>query len=54
MHGSGALFNVPVVALAHVVCNPKAFAASLMPSRDTPSVVAKQSFDRESKVYSLS
>ncbi|CUP22594.1 Uncharacterised protein [Segatella copri] len=29
------------------------FAASLIPNRETPSAVAKQSFDRESKVYSL-
>ena len=42
-----------VVALAHVVCKPSVFAASLIPNRETPSVVAKQSFDRESKEYSL-
>ena len=48
MQGRGASLKIEVVALAHVVCNPKVFAASLMPSRDTPSVVAKQSFDRDS------
>ena len=40
-------------AFAHVVCNPSVFAASLMPNSDTPSVVAKQSFDRESIEYTL-
>ena len=33
--------------------NPKTFADSLILNRDTPSAVAKQSFDRKSKVYSL-
>ena len=40
-------------AFAHVVCNPSVFAASLMPNSDTPSVVAKQSLDRESIEYTL-
>ena len=39
--------------LAHAVCNPRVLAASLIPNIETPSVVAKQSFDRESNVYSL-
>lgn len=53
MQGKGASPNIVVVALALTVCNPSVLAASLMPSMDTPSVVAKQSFDRESKEYSL-
>lgn len=36
-----------------IVRNPKLLAVSLMPNIETPSVVAKQRFDRESDVYSL-
>lgn len=53
MQGSGASPSISMAALAQVVCNPRVLAASLMPSKETPSVVAKQSFDRESKEYSL-
>lgn len=53
MQGKGASVSIMVVALAHVVCNPRVLAASLIPNKDTPSVVAKQSFDREYKEYSL-
>ena len=53
MQGKGASLNTVVVVLALVVYKPKVFAASLIPSRDTPSVVAKQSFDREFIEYSL-
>ena len=53
MQGKGASLNTVVVVLALVVYKPKVFAASFIPSRDTPSVVAKQSFDREFIEYSL-
>lgn len=53
MQGKGASLNTVVVVLALVAYKPKVFAASLIPSRDTPSVVAKQSFDREFIEYSL-
>ena len=42
-----------MVVFVLIVCNPRILAPSLMPSKDTPSVVAKQSFDSESIVYSL-
>ena len=53
MQGSGVSLSSSIVALAETVWNPNIFAASLMPSMETPSVVAKQIFDRESKEYSL-
>lgn len=53
MQGRGALLRMVVVAFAHVVCNPSVFAASLIPNRDTPSVVAEQSLDIYSGVYIL-
>lgn len=53
MHGRGTLLRMVVVAFAHVVCNPSVFAASLIPNSETPSVVAKQSFDIYLEVYIL-
>lgn len=53
MQGKGASLSIMGVVLAHVVCKPRVLAASLIPNKDTPSVVAKQSFDRESKEYPL-
>lgn len=47
MQGRGTSLRAVVVALAQVVCKPRVFAASLMLKSETPSVVAKQSFDRE-------
>ena len=53
MQGSGVSLSSTTFVLAHTVSSPKVFAVSLIPSIETPSVVAKQSFDRESKEYSL-
>lgn len=52
MHGSGSLLSISVVALAHTVCSPRVFAASLIPSRETPSVVANK-VSTESPPYTL-
>jgi hypothetical protein len=53
MQGKGVSHNSLGVAFAQTVSIPKVFAVSLIPSMETPSVVAKQSFDRESEEYSL-
>lgn len=40
-------------ALKQIVCKPRTFAVSLRPNTDTPSVVAKQICDRDSRAHSL-
>ena len=52
MQGKGASPSTIVVALAHVVCKPSVFAASLIPNRETPSVVAKKFRQRIQRVFS--
>ena len=53
MLGNGDLSKMEVVVFTQIVRNPQLLAVSLMPNIETPSVVAKQRFDRESDVYSL-
>jgi hypothetical protein len=48
MQGSGASCICSIETLPQMLCKPNLFAASLMPSRDTPSVVAKQYRERVS------